>query len=219
MDNKRNIALKDFILRPFGVMLVTASLVLNPGAGGAIESASSFMTGSSSLHLAEEIKLMDASMPSYSSISKPTTLVTDFVKEEKTENTAGAAAGARKKSKPAKEPKKAKEQKKFEPREAKEQKKFEPRERSEPEEIDLAANFKKRPVFIDKEVVTVEEKRKEKELLKDKVKLAKKEKQTVVTSEEKEEDGLSLKDVEVVDMNMPSYGDSTTKKGKSVFAL
>jgi len=243
VDNIRNTALKDVFLRPFGVIFVAASFVLNPGAVGAIESTSFFMTGSSSLHLAEDIKLLDTSMPSYSSISNPTAGKDsiEFVLEKKTDNTAGAAAGARKKSKSVKEQKKFEPRKRSEPEEIdlranfknrpvfrdedvesgpmKEQKEVEPRKRSEPEEIDLRANFKNRPVFIDKEVVTIEEKRKEKELSKDKVKIAKKEKETVGASEETEEDGLSVKDVKVVDMNMPSYGDSTNKKAKSVFAL
>lgn len=201
MDDAKKSAVKDVFLRPFGLIFMSASLVLNSGAAGAIESASSFMPGSSSLYLSQETKLLDMSLPSYGSISNPTAGENsiDFVNVEKKDNTAGAPAGARKKSR--------------------EQKNVEPRKRSQSEEIDLKANFKKRPVFSGKDEVSIEEKRQEKEKKKNEVKATKKEKQAVVISEEKEDDGLSLNDVTVVDMNMPSYGDSTTKKSKGVFAL
>jgi len=216
-SNEKNTALNDVFLRPFGVILLTTSLVLNPSAVGAIDTASSFMPGSSSLHLAEDIKALDMSMPSYGSLSNPTAGEgsIEFVKvdkKDKKDKTAGKAAGARKKS--GNNPLVVTKSKPM-----KEQRKIEPRVRDEPEKVDLQANFKSKPVFIGKDEVTIDELRQEKESEKKEVKLAKKEKQAVVISEEKQDDGLSLKDVKVVDMGMPSYGDSTTTKSKGVFAL
>jgi len=229
MRNDKNTVINDVFLRPFGTMLVAASLILNPGSSGAVEHASFSMSqvASSSLQIAEEIKLLDMSLPTYGSISDPKANQEsiEFVKQKKEDNNAGAAAAAAKK-KPGNNPlvvtksKPMKEQKPAVERKVIAREPFEKRERViEPKEPkdEVLNNFKSKPVYIQKEAVSVEEKKKEKEAKKAEIKSVKKEKE-VVTSEEKE-DGLSLKDVEVVNMEMPSYDKSTTKKAKSAFAL
>jgi len=227
--NDRNTMINDNFLRPFGTMLVAASLVFNPGAVGAVENGSFSLSPvvSSSLHVAEEIKLLDMSLPTYGSLSssdpKANKDSIDFVKPDKEDKNSGAAAAAYKKkagvatkSKPMKEQKPAPERKVIvrEPF-VKAERVVEPKE---PGNDEVRNNFKSKPVYIQKEVVSIEDKKKEKEEKKAEVKSGKKEKAAVITSEEKD-DGLSLKDVTVVNMEMPSYGDSTTKKSKSAFAL
>jgi len=227
MRNDKNTMINDNFLRPFGAMLVAASLVFNPGAVGAVENASFSMSpvASSSLQVAaDDIKLLDMSLPSYGTISAPKANVESvgFVKEEKEDKNAAAAA-FKKKSSPAAKSKPMKEQKPVAERKVivrepfvKPERVVEPKEPKSNDEV--LNNFKSKPVYIEKEVVSVEEKQKEKEAKRAEVKSAKKEKEAVVTSEEKE-DGLSLKDVKIVDMEMPSYDSSATKKSKSVFAL
>jgi len=226
--NDRNTMINDNFLRPFGTMLVAASLVFNPAAVGAVENGSFSLStvASSSLHVAEEIKLLDMSLPTYGSISAPKANKDsiDFVKQEKEDKNSGAAAAAafKKKAGGATKSKPVKEQKPVVERKVIVREPFVKAERvvepKEPGNDEVRNNFKSKPVYIQKEVVSIEDKKKEKEEKKAEVKSGKKEKAAVITSEEKD-DGLSLKDVTVVNMEMPSYGDSTTKKSKSAFAL
>jgi len=223
LGNDENTVIKDSLLRPFGTILVAASLVFNPGMAGANENASFSMSSvpSSSLHVAEEIKLLDMSLPSYGSISDPKANQDsiDFVEQKKPDRAAVAAAKKKSGGNPlvATKSKPMKQQRAIEPR-----KTVEKRERTaeseETNKVDVRSSYKSRPVYIDKEEVSIEEKKKEKEVKKAESKPVKKEKEAVVASEEKEE-GLNLKDVKIVDMEMPSYSGNTATKSKSVFAL
>lgn len=237
-EDKKVPSLKDGLLRPFGTVLVAASLVFNPGSaiGAGIEttaygfSVSSPVT-SSSLQVAEaEIKLLDMSLPSYGSISAPKAN-TDAVGYAKEDQSVQAAAAASKKKasvavKKTKQPPAAAaaatEKRKPVPKQPFVKEPVVKRDRAldSDEKLDVRNNFKSKPVFVDKDEVSVEQKKKEKADKKADKKSAKKaDKEAVVASEEDKDDGLSLKDVTIVDMEMPSYDGSTTKKSKSVFAL
>lgn len=228
--NNASSLLKDNLLRPFGAVLVAASLVFNPGSavGAGIEntaygfSVSSPVT-SSSLQVAEEIKLLDMSLPSYGSISDPkaNTDSVGYVKEDKSVAAAAAAAKKKKAAPKAKQSSKvAPEKRKPVAKEPFVKEAVVKRDRSveSEEKIDVRSSYKSKPVFMDKEEVSVEDKVKEKEAKKAERKPAKKEKEAVVVSEEKD-DGLSLKDVTIVDMKMPSYDSTPNKKDNNFFAL
>lgn len=195
MGNDKNTMIKDICLRPFGTMLVASSLVFNPGMTGAIENPNftMFSVPSSSLQVAENIKVMDMSLPSYGLVSDPNSNqdVIEFVKETKPDKTS---------KKPVE--------------------KRERRVAEETREKDVLNSYKSRPVFTGKDEVSIEEKKKEKELKKAEKKTVKKgEGKEVVVKAEKKGEGIDLKDVKIVEMGMPSYDDSTATKQKSVFAL
>ena len=100
---------------------------------------------------------------------------------------------------------------------------IEKRERAASKETskkDVRNSYKSKPVFAGKDEVSVEEKRKEIESKKAEKKTVKREggKEAVDKTEEKE-NGIDLGKVKIVEMDMPSYGDSTVTKQKSTFTL